>query len=248
MIRSPVWVSIEGVNGVGKTHLARLLSARLGAQAQLVSELTDDGDDPVIRDVVSALSVGRSFLRTGQPLTETLALLALKVREYERVTMMPTPPPVVIEDRGVDTVACYQAPILADVIDGAEPSTDCRRLAEFIYATAASWRPLPHRTVLLLDDPEVCARRYTAREHRLLNDDEQALIAAADALYQWRAEREPDRFRILDRRSRSVDDVFNELHRLIIDASANATADSGDHAALGRDPFRHNAREAGDPR
>ena len=124
MIRSPVWVSIEGVNGVGKTHLARLLSARLGAQAQLVSELTDDGDDPVIRDVVSALSVGRSFLRTGQPLTETLALLALKVREYERVTMMPTPPPVVIEDRGVDTVACYQAPILADVIDGAEPSTD----------------------------------------------------------------------------------------------------------------------------
>lgn len=219
-VAAPVWVSIEGVNGVGKTYLTRLLGDRLGATALLVSELTDGGCDLLSGEVVTALSAGRSFLRTGNPLTETMALLALKIRAYERVESLAAPPAVVIEDRGVDTVAAYQAPILADGLDfGGRPQIPTL-LAELIYQTAAPWRPLPHRTVLLVDDLDACARRFTDRERRCLADDERALVAAADDLYRWRAEREPDRFRVVDRGERSTDTVVDELERIVRDVVA----------------------------
>ena len=90
------WVSVEGVNGVGKTYLAWVLAARLGGRSRLLSELTDADGAGVTGQVISALSSGRSFLRTGHPLTETFALLALKVREYEMVSRLLEPPAIVI--------------------------------------------------------------------------------------------------------------------------------------------------------
>src|ERR1700754_3519943 len=80
----PAWVSVEGLNGVGKTYLTRLLAARLGPTCRLVSELTDHHPDGFTGRVIAALSrPGSTFLRTGHPLTETFALLALKVYEPE---------------------------------------------------------------------------------------------------------------------------------------------------------------------
>ena len=41
----PLWVTVEGLNGVGKTYLAGRLAARLGESCRLISELTDLGTD-----------------------------------------------------------------------------------------------------------------------------------------------------------------------------------------------------------
>lgn len=200
----PLWVSLEGLNGVGKTYLAPRLAGRLTERvgpACLLSELTDGGGDTVTADVISALAGGRSFLRTGYPSTETLALLALKIREYELVPALHDPPAVVVEDRGVDTVAAYQPAVFAEAATSGAVEVGeewLRALAEAVYETAAPWRPLPDLTLLLVDAPERCARRLTAREARAPTADERLLIERADRIYTWRASLEPDRIRTVD--------------------------------------------------
>jgi dTMP kinase len=73
----PLWVSIEGINGVGKTSAARSVAAVLGARCLLLDELTDQSVDTLTGQVIAALSAeGDPFLRTGHPIVETLALLA----------------------------------------------------------------------------------------------------------------------------------------------------------------------------
>lgn len=224
VVVSPLWVSIEGINGVGKTRLAVALSGRLGAEGRLVSELTDGGGDGLRAAVVAALSTGRSFLRTGHPLTETMALLALKVREYELVAALPDPPAIVIEDRGVDTVAVYQAAISTCRFptggDTAAVDRMMRAAADRVYATAAAWRPLPDLTVLLVDDPAACERRFADREGRAMADDEQQIVARARRLYRWRAGIEPERIRVVDRAALDSDpaEVVTIVEDLVADA------------------------------
>src|SRR5262249_55434919 len=110
----PLWVTVEGLNGVGKTHLASRLAARLGQGCRLISELTDLGTDQLSGQVIAAVAgPGATFLRPGHPLTERFTLLALKVLEYGRAGTDLAAASVIVEDRGVDTVAVYQAAILA---------------------------------------------------------------------------------------------------------------------------------------
>jgi dTMP kinase len=211
---STAWVSLEGVNGVGKTHLARALAGRLAGRARLLSELTDGGGDTASAAVVAALSSGQSFLRTGHPLTETMALLALKVREHELVAVLADPPQIVIEDRGIDTVAVYQAAVAAGA-DGAATEGALRNAADRVYAAAAPWRPLPDLTVLLVDDLAECGRRFAAREGRPLAEDEHRIIKRAAGLYRWRSGVEPDRIRTVDRSGCRVADVLDAVVGLV---------------------------------
>jgi dTMP kinase len=111
---APRWVTLEGVEGVGKTYLGRLLAARLGSRCRLLGEVTDHQAHVLPGRVIAALSrAGDLWLRTGHPATETLALLALKAGEHERLSQEHTAAEIIIEDRGVDSVAVYQALILA---------------------------------------------------------------------------------------------------------------------------------------
>ncbi|MGW0251135.1 hypothetical protein ACWDYH_31350 [Nocardia goodfellowii] len=216
MNAATTWVSVEGVNGVGKTHLIRALAGRFTPeQATLLAELTD-ASDPVPREVIDALSAGESFLRTGHPGTETLALLSLKVREYERLTAMATPPPIVIEDRGVDTVAVYQAAIWAGV-DAEHHRLD--ELAGQITATAALWRPPPDRVLLLTDNLETCLQRYAQRTGTAADVEEQDLIRCADRLYRTRAQRDPGRWRVIDRAGLTDEAVVERMFAEIIAAA-----------------------------
>lgn len=207
------WVCAEGPNGVGKTRLLHALAARLGPQCRLLAELTDiDGDD-LPAQVISALSAGESFLRTGHPRTETFALLALKVREHELVDRMATPPRIVLEDRGVDTPAVYQAAILLgpDANDD-----DTWAAARQIHATAAMWRPAPDLVLLILDDLDTCFRRYAERVGSPMTDEEQQLVTRVTRLYLRQAEHEPDRYRIVDRAGRDEQDVLDEMQHLVL--------------------------------
>lgn len=213
-IATTCWVSIEGVNGVGKTHLTRALAARIGPRCQVLAELTDAEGEHVPAQVISALSRGGSFLRTGHPLTETFALMALKVREYELVTQLATPPPIVLEDRGIDTVALYQAAILLG--PDASDDDDTWALAQQIHSTVAMWRPAPELTLLVTDDIDNCLDRYTKREGAPMTDEEQHLVTRVARLYERQAEHEPERFRIVHRAGRSEDDVVAEMEHLVL--------------------------------
>jgi dTMP kinase len=207
---SRLWVTLEGVEGVGKTYLAQRLARRLGPRCTLLTELTDQDAEGLPGQVVTALSqAGDLFLRTGHPLTETFALLALKVREYERLQSAGSSVDIVLEDRGVDSVAVYQAAILAS--EG--PLQRMRTLAERIHAAAARWRPLPDLTVLLIDDLDVCERRFAERIGRPLREDERALMRHADQLYAWQAEAAPARVAVMDRAGATEEEILDRLQR-----------------------------------
>jgi dTMP kinase len=214
------WVTLEGVEGVGKTYLARRLADDLAAQVTLVDEVTDHGLDTVNGRVITALMrTGDVFLRTGHPVTETFALLALKTREYETVTgriddERPSPR-IVLEDRGVDSVAIYQAVILAD-----DPPAigQAEGIVRQIYATAWHWRPPPDRTILLVDDLEVCINRFEDRLGLTLPSADRRLIKTAARLYAAQAAAEPERFTVVSRAGRSEDDVLDELRHLCLTA------------------------------
>lgn len=227
----PVWVSLEGVNGVGKTRLASHLAERLTGRARTLSELTDGGGDPASSAVIAALSSDRSFLRTGHPLTETMALLALKVRERERVAALTDPPEIVIEDRGIDTVALYQA-VIGSGNDDTTPDDVLHAAAERVYAAAAPWLPMPDLTVLLRDDIAACERRFAERDGRPPAQDERRIIAAAGRLYLWRAASEPGRIRTIDRSGLDIADVLDTVVELL-DAAVDSMNAAGSMNAVG---------------
>jgi dTMP kinase len=206
------WVSVEGVNGVGKTYLTRRLAEQLGPECVRVAEVTDQAGDRLPGRVIDVLSsAGDTFLRTGHPLTETFALLALKVREYEHLQATTgtraAGPGLVVEDRGVDTVAVYQAVILG----GDAPLEELCALARRIQAAVGRWRPPPDHSVLLLDDLEVCLGRMQARLGRRLSPGERTLVARVEQLYQRLAASEPRRWWVVDRRGRDEEQTLNSI-------------------------------------
>jgi dTMP kinase len=207
---NPFWVTLEGVEGVGKTYLAKRLAPLFGPRCLVLSEVTDVAAESVPGQVITALfRTGDVFLRTGHPLTETFALLALKVREYERLQpVQPDGVDLVLEDRGVDTVAVYQAAILA----GDGPAEQTYALARQIAAVAARWRPPPDLTLLLVDDPDTCAARFAARLGRSLQPNERALMGQANQLYARLAAAEPARFVVVDRAGRTDAETLSTIH------------------------------------
>lgn len=206
----PRWLSVEGVNGVGKTYLAQRVAERLGPRCVRLAELTDHEPDRLPGRIIAAMAgAGGTFLRTGHPLTETLTLIALKVREYEHIQRdSDLHDVVVLEDRGIDTVAVYQAAILA----GATASvSQALEIAQQVYRTAGEWRPLPQRTVLLTDELDACVDRFATRTGTPVSADDRALIAQVHELYLAQASAEPDRFVVIDRAGRAEAQVVDDL-------------------------------------
>ncbi|MDX3065352.1 MULTISPECIES: dTMP kinase [Streptomyces] len=192
----PLWVSVEGINGVGKTTAVRAVTASLGSRCLRLDELTDQAADTLPGLVIAALAAGGDVcLRTGHPVVETLALLALKFREFERLTPdLLAGVDVILEDRGVDSVAVCQGAILHDE----HLATPARAVAEQILATARRWRSMPDATLLLTGELEVCVARFAARIGRTLPASALEVIKQTDHLYRELAAAEPNRFTVID--------------------------------------------------
>jgi len=197
---SAPWVSIEGINGVGKTTAARSVAEALGARCLLLDELTDSGDTLTGR-VIAALSAdGDPFLRTGNPVVETLALLALEVRKAERLASRDLAGVgMILEDRGVDSVAVCQAAILCSQ----HPQTSPDAVARHVLSSARRWAVLPDATIVLTGDPRVCARRFADRTGWTLSPADVHVLEQIDLLYRAAALRDPERFTLLDTANRS---------------------------------------------
>jgi dTMP kinase len=202
----PLWVSVEGIEGAGKTYLCRKLASEFGASCLLVDEISDHGKDTQEGQVVAALLAGGDpFLRTGHPAAETLALLALKARAYSRVMSAAMPRTrLVLEDRGPDTVAAYQPAILSPEGETAQLLASARQ----ILAAAAWSRPMPDLTLLITDDPGVCEQRFATRIGHPVKDDERTLMRQAAALYELLAQAEPRRWQVISRQGRTSGEVL----------------------------------------
>ncbi|WP_328384509.1 hypothetical protein OHQ88_33790 (plasmid) [Micromonospora zamorensis] len=222
---APLWVSIEGINGVGKTTAARAVTANLGARCVLLDELTDSSGAALHGRVMAALTDnGDPFLRTGHPVVETLALFALQLGKAERLAGRDlTGVNVIIEDRGVDSVAVYQAAILC--AQHADSAADV--VAKLVLSGFRRWRRISDATILLTGDPEECSRRFTDRIGRSLTTEDLHLLAQIDTLYRMAAADDPDRYILLDvagmSQAQTADAVGEIVANLMDRQAANAS-------------------------
>lgn len=208
----PLWVSIEGINGVGKTSAARSVAATLGARCLLLDELTDSGDTLTGRVIAALSAEGDPFLRTGYPVVETLALLALQVRKAERLaTRDLAGVRVIIEDRGVDSVAVCQAAILCSQ----HPETSPDAVARHVLSTARRWAVLPDATILLTGDPSLCARRFADRIGCSLTPADVQVLEQIDTLYHEAAARDPGRYTLLDTADMSPEETTDAVQEIV---------------------------------
>ncbi|MFD8749448.1 thymidylate kinase [Kitasatospora sp. NPDC059577] len=203
------WVALEGVNGVGKSHLGRRAAAALGSRCAALVELPDSPPTGLHGHVIAALhGAGDRFLRTGHPRTETLLLAALQVHRWEALAPVPAGR-VVLEDRGPASVAVYQAAVLAETADTTDTWALQQALA--IEQTITAWRPAPTTTVLLTDDPAVCLARFEERTGQPASAGERALMARAGRIYHLLAADRPEQYLVLDRRVLGEDQAVESI-------------------------------------
>jgi dTMP kinase len=219
-------VSIEGLNGVGKTYLTgRLLAALPPDQRPTVVEefsrrhtITDPGGAlgrHLLRALVGAAD-GDPFLRGGLPRSETLLLLAIKIHDYEASLPALRSGRTVIEGRSVHSVAVYQSLILE------HDNIRAAAVARQILTTATMLRPLPDLTVLVVDEPTTAVHRAENRDGTTYTPEQWHLHHRAAELFDHVARTDPGHVRILDRREHDTDALVDTLRRWTADPPRRA--------------------------
>ena len=197
-------VSVEGLNGVGKTYLTQLLISRWGSDPvpmvleEFSARANPDAGHDLGRAILSTLfraAHGDPFLRGGRPGAETLSLLAVKMHDYERVAHQLHTGQSVLEGRSLHSTAVYQA-LLAHTNDD-----DAHETAVTLLDLAARWRPLPDLTILIADDVETAIGRAEQRDRRTYTSEQRRLHHRAATLFRRLADDTADKFQILDRRT-----------------------------------------------
>jgi dTMP kinase len=186
-------ITIEGIDGAGKTTLATALAERIGARL-----LREPGGVAVaerIRDVVKdpALEI--------HPRTEALLYSAARAQlVHELLLPALDAGELILLDRFVDSSLAYQ---------GAGRGLGVEAIAELNrFATAGV---VPDRTLLLRVDPLVGRQREGARGEAAdrLEQAPDEFFATVSAAYDDLAAADPQRIRVLDA-SRPADAVLEE--------------------------------------
>lgn len=214
-------VSIEGLNGVGKTYLTSRVvdaAAQHGRPPVVVEEFSrraDGGSDlgrRLLRTLITA-SDGERFLRGGFPRSETLLLLAIKMHDFETTLPALLAGHTVIEGRSIHSTAVYQCLIMNPGDDQAAAT-----MAAHILATAACWRPLPDLTIVITDDVAAAVGRAEARDGITYTPEQWELHRRAAALFEHLAVADPEHMRLLDRREHDADAIVAAINDAITTA------------------------------
>jgi dTMP kinase len=180
-------ITIEGLDGAGKSTLAESLRARLGEGHSRVELLREPGGVQLserIRELVKSPAL------TVSPRAEALLYAAARAElVYERLLPLLEEGTLVLLDRFVDSSLAYQGA-------GRELGVEEVRAIN-LFATGGL---APDRTLLLRISPSVGRSRQDGRgdrPDRLELEGERFFAAIADA-YEQLARSEPERIRVLD--------------------------------------------------
>ncbi len=190
-------LSLEGISGTGKTFYREQLEKNISNKENIVfiKEIFNEVQEGLNKKIFSALyHTEDRFFNMGVPLTETMLLLSRSMYKYESTIRQALEDgKTVIEDRSIDTIALYQAILIAQK-NGGNPL----EIAEKIYSFAGSFRQLPKRTFLLYGNPDLAISRAEKRDGIPYKPDEIKLLKAVDKFYSIYADTHPERFIKLD--------------------------------------------------
>jgi dTMP kinase len=206
--------SLEGISGVGKSYLTRVLRAALAdLPMTFVTEVVDRTGHDLDRDMIGLLAKSADrFFRGGRPLTETFLLLALKMFDYEvRIAPALAEGRIVLEDRSLDTIAIYQALILY-------PDSPERQLetAHAIYALGSQWRRPPQLTFLIEEEFALALARLEQREGHPIKEEERSVLERASALYTRYAQTSAKRIVRLQRQHLSTEALVQTIREHLL--------------------------------
>jgi dTMP kinase len=214
--RGPL-VSVEGINGVGKTYLTNRAIAHLDDKPALLEGLSERKSgqalDKALLAALRQASGGDPFLRGGTPTAESLLLLAIKRHDLDTVIADLAAGRTVIEGRSTDTTAVCQG-LLRHPGDPDAALATALDLLQF----GAAWRPQPDLTILVTDDAHIAAERVYQRDRRTLTDDQRAFMHAARQLHEQLADHDRTRYRVIDRRLLDEHQAAEQIRTLLLQA------------------------------
>lgn len=209
-------LSLEGISGTGKTFYRKQLEKNIGNKENIlfIKEIFNEAQEGLNKKIFSALyHTEDRFFDMGVPLTETMLLLSRSMYKYESTIRQALEDgKTVIEDRSIDTIALYQAILIAQK-NGGNPL----EIAEKIYSFAGSFRQLPQKTFLLYGNPDLAISRAEKRDGMPYKPDEIKLLKTVDKFYSIYADINPERFIKLDISKEDSEQIVHKMQNVIED-------------------------------
>lgn len=206
--------SLEGISGTGKTYYRKKLEEVINNDGNtiLIKEIFDEAQKGLGQKIFSALYHTKDrFFNMGLPYTETMLLLARSMYKYEStIKGLIDSGKTVIEDRSIDTIALYQAILIAQKYGG-----NPMEIAENIYSFVKVFRPLPEKTFLLYGNPDLSIKRAEERDGKPYKPEEVKLLNAVDKFYQIYADKHPERFVKLNIQELSPEQIIKKMQDVI---------------------------------
>jgi dTMP kinase len=205
-------ISVEGLDGTGKTTVCAALAERLESHGVVVLRLREPGGTALGEQVRGLLA---DPSRTLEPRTELLLFAAARAELVETVVRPALAKGTwVLLDRFVDSTLAYQGA-------GRQLGDDAARAANALATDGL----LPDRTLLLRATPQVRESRMDDRGEAAdrLEQAGAAMFARTEARYDALLGEEPERVRAVDA-SGSPDDVAQLAWAATADLLTPATA------------------------
>lgn len=206
--------SLEGISGTGKTYYREKLENEIGEKDNLVfvKEIFNEAQEGLNKKIFSALyHTENRFFDMGVPLTEIMLLLSRSMYKYESTIKKALEEGKnVVEDRSIDTIALYQAILIAKK-NGENPL----KIADKIYSFCGSFRKLPEKTLLLYGDSDLAISRAELRDGICYTENERKFLKAVDKFYLLYADLHPERFVKLDISKETPEKIINKMREVI---------------------------------
>lgn len=207
-------ITIEGIDGAGKSTLAHNLARELRARNIAVELLREPGGTRLAERIRSLLDDPELPSRPG-PRAETLLFAAARA-DLVATTIEPllASGTWALIDRFSDSTLAYQG-------GGRNLGVDAVRALDRFAAASL----VPDRTLLLALDPDAARERQQARGagRSLLEREDAAFFARVTATYEQLARSQPERIRKIDARL-GPDAVLREALAALADLLAPAAA------------------------
>jgi dTMP kinase len=190
-----MFISLEGIDGSGKTTQAKLLAQALGERTVTVREPGGTPTGERIRQLLKDPSIDLD------PLAELLLFCAARAELVSQVVLP-------ARDRGSDLV-CDRFSDSSVAYQGVARGLGVERVEEICdLATGGVW---PDLTILLRIDPERAAGRIGRRKADRFEEEGIELQRRVAEGYDEVATRHPERVRVID-----AEDNRDAVHRLVL--------------------------------